>query len=87
MFTWARIGQPPLATTQVALLSASCATLHPPTAKGHGACLSMGTPVLVSEPVITSYSKTSGYARKRVMLDHLTREDMVQAVAYTSDQA
>ena len=87
MFTRARTGQPPLASTQVALLSASCAILNPPTAKGHGACLSMDTPALVSEPVITGYRESSSYARKRVMLDHLTREDMVQAVAYTSDQA
>ena len=87
MLTWTRTGQSAFVTTQVALRNPSGATLNPPTAKGHGACLLMDTPALVSEPVITSYGKSSGYARKRVMLDHLAREDMVQAVAYTSDQA
>lgn len=87
MLTWTRTGQSAFVITQVALRNPSGATLNPPTAKGHGACLLMDTPALVSEPVITSYGKSSGYARKRVMLDHLAREDMVQAVAYTSDQA
>ena len=87
MLTWTRTGQSAFVTTQVALRNPSGATLNPPTAKGHGVCLLMDTPALVSEPVITSYGKSSGYARKRVMLDHLAREDMVQAVAYTSDQA
>ena len=85
MLTWTRTGQSAFVITQVALRNPSGATLNPPTAKGHGARLLMDTPALVSEPVITSYGKSSGYARKRVMLDHLTREDMVQSVAYTSD--
>ena len=87
MLTWTRTGQSAFVTTQVALRNPSGATLNPPSAKGHGACLLMDTPALVSEPVITSYGKSSGYARKRVMLDHLAWKDMVQAVAYTSDQA
>ena len=85
MLTWTRTGQSAFVTTQVALRNPSGATLNPPTAKGHGARLLMDTPALVSEPVITSYGKSSGYARKRVMLDHLAREDMVQSVAYTSN--
>ena len=87
MFTWTRTWPARIChhTTKVALLSPSGATLNRATAKGHGACLPMDTPALVSEPVITSYGKSSGYARKRVMLDHLAREDMVQSVAYTSD--
>ena len=87
MFAWARTAQPALVTPQVALLNPSGATLNRATAERHGACLPMGTPNLVREPVITSYGKTSGYARKRVMLDHLAWKDMVQTVAYTSDQA
>ena len=87
MLTWTRTGQSAFVTTQVALRNPTGATFNPATAKGHGACLSMDTPALVSEPVITGYGESSSYARKRVMLDHLTREDMVQAVAYTSDQA
>ena len=87
MFTWARTGQPALVTTQVALLNPFGATLNPPTAKGHGVGLLMDTPTLVREPVITSDGKSSGYARKRVMLDYLARKDMVQTIAYTSNQA